>query len=278
VFAAPQHEIQFRISEVSRMLGISPSALRQWEAAGLTRPSRTPGGYRTFSFEQVELLKYIHHLRTGKGLNIEAVRHMLGTNNMLNRPSPAGKAKGDGYPIGRKLRQLRNDRRITLAQAASATGLSPSFLSCLERGQTYASVSTMQKLSVFYKSSVLSLFETKGPNAHPSITNLVRPHQRKKISNQPGVKIELLAVGKLAMEAHIFHLGPGTSSGGAYHHEGEEFIFMLSGTCDIWLDEMEHYRLRQGDCLYFDSMQTHRWNNPGPAEATLLWVNTPPTF
>jgi DNA-binding transcriptional MerR regulator/mannose-6-phosphate isomerase-like protein (cupin superfamily) len=276
---ASQSTLQFRISEVSKMLGVSPSALRQWEIAGLTHPSRTRGGYRTFSLEQVNLLKYIQHLRVDKGLNIEAIRHLLGKNEEKPQPtSEKGKSREQVYPIGRKLRQLRKERKITLAQAASETSISPSFLSCLERGQVYASVSTLQKLSVFYKSSVLSLFESgMAPNGN-KLTKLVRPHQRKKISNEPGVGIELLAFGKVAMEAHIFNLAPGTSSGGSYHHEGEEFIFMLSGVCDIWLDEVEHHLLREGDCLYFSSMQTHRWSNPGQVEAKLLWVNTPPTF
>ena len=44
------------------------------------------------------------------------------------------------------------------------------------------------------------------------------------------------------------------------------------------MEEREHYRLRAGDCLYFPSALPHRWRNPGPEPAELLWVNTPPTF
>ena len=71
---------------------------------------------------------------------------------------------------------------------------------------------------------------------------------------------------------------PGASSGGSYHHEGEEFLYMISGTCDIWLDEVEHYYLQEGDSLCFASSQTHRWSNPSTQPAVLLWINTPPTF
>jgi DNA-binding transcriptional MerR regulator/quercetin dioxygenase-like cupin family protein len=268
--------LQFRISEVSSLLGISPSALRQWENAGLTRPGRTQGGYRTYTFEQVNVLKHIHQLRTEKGLNIEAIRHLLGKPEKPRSESNKGAQGTSDLGIGRRLRRLRQDKQLTLAEACDATGLSPSFLSCLERGQVHASVSTLQKLSVFYNSSVLSFFDDgkKGK----TVSKLVRPAQRKKLSNEPGIDIELLATGKIAMEIHIFKLAPGSHSGGSYHHEGEEFIFMLGGVCDIWLDEVEHHLLREGDCLYFSSMQTHRWSNPGKSNATLLWVNTPPTF
>ena len=250
VFAAPQNAIQFRISEVSKMLGISPSTLRQWEVAGLTRPSRTRGGYRTFSFEQVELLKYIRHLRTDKGLNIEAVRHMLGKNVLQNRPAPQGTSRAEGHPIGRKTPATAQRAQDHAGAGGRGNGTVPKFFELsLNAAKPMPQFRRCRSFRLFYKSSVLSLFETKGSNNHHRITNLVRPHQRKKISNQPGVKIELLAVGKIAMEAHIFHLGPGVSSGGSYHHEGEEFIFILKGTCDIWLDEVEHYLLRAGDCL-----------------------------
>ena len=274
-----QNSIQFRISEVARMLDISASALRQWEAAGLTQPSRTHGGYRTYSLEQINRLKYIQDLRMEKGLNIEAIRHLLGKDNKPSagiKTTQSIKSKPEPYTVGRKLRHLRKDRGITLAQTAEGTGLSPSFLSCLERGQVYASMSTLQKLSVFYKSSLLSLFETSSNSA--KVSKLIRTNQRKKITNEPGIDIELLAAANGVMEVLIFHLAPGTSSDGSYYHEGEEFIFMLSGVCEFWLDEVEHYLLREGDCLYFSSMQNHRWSNPGQREAVLFWVNTPPTF
>ena len=262
------------------MLNISPSALRQWEAAGLTQPSRTHGGYRTYSLDQVNLLKYIQDLRVEKGLNVEAIRHLLGKQNLPAanaKGSHSAKSKPEPYPVGRKLRRLRKDRDITLAQTAEGTGLSPSFLSCLERGQVYASMSTLQKLSVFYKSSLLSLFEASTPGSAKA-SKLIRSNQRKKISNEPGIDIELLAAANGVMEVLIFRLAPGTSSDGSYYHEGEEFIFMLGGVCEFWLDEVEHYLLREGDCLYFSSMQNHRWSNPGQREAVLFWVNTPPTF
>ncbi len=260
------------------MLNVSASALRQWETAGLIQPSRTHGGYRTFSLEQINLLKYIQDLRVEKGLNIEAIRHLLGKDiPTAAKGLQAAKSKPEPYAVGRKLRHLRKDRGITLAQTSEGTGLSPSFLSCLERGQVYASMSTLQKLSIFYKSSLLSLFETSSSNS-AKVSKLIRPTQRKKITNEPGIDIELLAAANGVMEVLIFHLAPGTSSDGSYYHEGEEFVFMLSGVCEFWLDEVEHYLLREGDCLYFSSMQNHRWSNPGQREAVLFWVNTPPTF
>jgi DNA-binding transcriptional MerR regulator/mannose-6-phosphate isomerase-like protein (cupin superfamily) len=263
--------VQFRISEVSSLLNVSASTLRQWENVGLTAPSRTQGGYRVYSARQVEQLKQIQSLRVKNGLNIGAIRQSLGP---LEKPAAAKQtAKARELSIGHRLRQLRRGRKLTLAQAAAATEVSAGFLSCLERGQVHASISTLQKLAVFYETTVLAFF---GSSTKPR--KLVRPTERKKLSNEPGICIELLAHGSTAMEPHLFRLAPGTSSGESYYHDGEEFIYVIRGSCEIWLDEVEYYRLRPGDCLYFSSSQTHRWNNPFAQEAILLWVNTPPTF
>jgi len=61
-------------------------------------------------------------------------------------------------------------------------------------------------------------------------------------------------------------------------HPGEEFIDMLAGTLEIWLDEVEHDVLHDGDRLWFESTLGHGWSNPSETDAVLLWVNTPPTF
>jgi len=263
--------LSFRISEVSRMLNVSSSTLRQWENAGLTQPTRTHSGYRTYTREEVERLKSIQHLRLEKNLNVDAIRHLMGNSARRSKVNGADVPKVD--PIGNRLRKLRRERSMTLSEAAAGTGLSVSFLSCLERGQAHASVATLQRLAMFYKTNVLSFF-----GGAEQTGKLVRPNQRIELSSEPGVHLELLAFGVTAMEPHLFRLAPGTSSGGSYHHEGEEFIFVVSGSCDVWLDEVEHYQLREGDSLYFSSSQTHRWSNPYKQPAVLLWINTPPTF
>lgn len=254
------------------MLKVSSSTLRQWENAGLTQPKRTRSGYRTYTREEVDRLKSIQHLRLKKNLNVDAIRHLMGSGAKSSRVNGAEPQKVD--PIGNRLRKLRRERAMTLSEAAAGTGLSVSFLSCLERGQAHASVAALQRLAVFYKTNVLSFFG----GAAQQTGKLVRASQRIQLSSEPGVHLELLAFGATAMEPHLFRLAPGTSSGGSYHHEGEEFIFVVSGSCDVWLDEVEHYQLREGDSLYFSSSQTHRWSNPYALAAVLLWINTPPTF
>ena len=255
-----------RISEVSRRLGISSSALRAWEALGLLAPQRTASRYRVYTEADVRLLQRAIFLRRARGLNPAAVVHVLRRQRALPE-----RAESASLP-GPRLRRLRTHRGLSLAQVARATGVSVGFLSGLERGQMHASVATLRRIARFYRTNILSLFE-----AGESL-RLVRPKQRKLLETDTGVRMELLAWGNTAMEPHLFRIKPGGGSGESYTHEGEEFLHVLRGSFEIWLNGDEHYQLNAGDSLYFESSLPHRWKNSGRTEACVLWVNTPPTF
>ena len=257
-----------RISEVARRVGISSSALRAWEALGLVVPQRTRSRYRLYSPADVRLLQRAIFLRRARGLNPAAIVHVL------KRQGVVSSSPDNALQPGQRFRRMRTRRGLSLAHVAKATGVSVGFLSALERGQMRSSVATLRRIARFYRTNILALFDTReSDNPH-----LVRPAQRKILETTPDVRMELLAWGNTAMEPHLFRVKPGGGSGESYSHEGEEFLHVLRGDFEIWLKTGEHYRLRPGDSLYFESSIPHRWKNPGRKEAWVLWVNTPPTF
>ena len=259
--------VTLRISEVARRVGISSSALRAWEALGLVTPQRSKSRYRLYTEANVRLLQRALFLRRARGLNPPAIVHVLKRQRAVALP-----AKAANLP-GQRFRRLRARRGLSLAQVARATGVSIGFLSSLERGQMHSSVATLRRIARFYRTNILSLFEAARENPR-----LVRPSQRKILETNAGVRMELLAWGSTAMEPHLFHIKPRGGSGESYSHEGEEFLHVFRGEFEIWLGETEHYHLKTGDSLYFESSTPHRWRNPGRTKASLLWVNTPPTF
>ena len=256
-----------RISEVAQRLGISSSALRAWEALGLVTPQRTESRYRIYTEADVRLLQRALFLRRARGLNPAAIVHVLKKQGVVSAPADARQLPGQRF------RRLRLRRKLSLAQVARATGVSVGFLSSLERGQMRCSIATLRRIARFYKTNIISLFETNG-----DAQRLVRPSQRKILETSANVRMELLAWGNTAMEPHLFRVKPGGGSGESYAHEGEEFLHVLRGEFELWLHEEGHYHLKRGDSLYFQSSTPHRWKNPGRTEAWVLWVNTPPTF
>jgi len=256
-----------RISEAAKRVGISSSALRAWETLGLVTPQRTQSRYRLYSEEDVRLLKRALFLRRARGLNPAAIVHILKRQGVVSVPAE------NAVSPGARFRRLRQRRGLSLAQVAKATGVSVGFLSALERGQMSASIATLRRIARYYRTNILSFFEPAKDNSR-----LVKPDNRKILETTKGVRMELLAWGNTAMEPHLFRVKPGGNSGESYTHEGEEFLHVLRGQFEIWLNHDERYVLTPGDSLYFQSSTPHRWRNPGKTESWLLWINTPPTF
>jgi DNA-binding transcriptional MerR regulator len=253
-----------RIGEAARLIGASPSALRLWERQGLVQPARTAGGYRIYADRDMARLRRIRAMRA-ESVSAPGIRRLLGG----GAPTPSqGRAAIDGH----RLRALRTERGFSLREAAALAKLSPGFLSALERNAASASVASLQLLTHAYGVTTLDLF------AAPSRSGRrIRPRERPVLELN-GVRIEQLSAGALRLEPQLFVLDAGSTSDGAYAHEGEEFLYVLEGAVTVWIGTGEKHRLQPGDALTFPSTLPHRWRNRADGETRLLWINTPPTF
>ncbi len=76
---------RYMISVAAERVGMHPQTLRLYEAKGLVRPARTPGGTRLYSDENVERLRLIQRLTTELGLNLAGVEQVLRLEDELRR-------------------------------------------------------------------------------------------------------------------------------------------------------------------------------------------------
>jgi transcriptional regulator with XRE-family HTH domain/transposase-like protein len=256
-----------RIGAVAKQLGISASMIRSWERMGLRREANLEGAHRLYAEDDVQLLCRAVYLRRVQGLNAAAIIDQLQREGLL---SGFGKihASTKARATGKLLRELRLESGQSLAQVAEAVGISTGFLSNLERSQTGVSLGIMHRLAQHYGTTLSDFFyqaDSPGP--------LVRKGQGRRLAGGDGVKMEILAWGKLLMEPHIFHVAPGKGSAEFYTHQGEEFLYMVKGVLKITLGD-EEFQLKPGDSFYFESTVRHRWINPGNSEAVILWINS----
>jgi len=75
----------YMISVAAELVGMHPQTLRMYEAKGLVRPGRTPGGTRLYSEADLERLRLIQRLTTELGLNLAGVEHVLRLQDELRR-------------------------------------------------------------------------------------------------------------------------------------------------------------------------------------------------
>ena len=256
----------YRIGEAARRVGVSTSALRRWEREGLVGPSRSPGRYRLYSDEDLDLLRRVRRMRQER-VNAPGIRRLLSA-----RALPLH--EGLRLRQGAALRRMREARGLSLRDAAAAAELSMSFVSAVERGTTGTSVASLQRLTSAYGATLGELFaQPRRP------TRVVQAARRPIIElGDDAIRIEQLAASASLLEPQLFRLSPGASSEGTYHHAGEEFMYVIAGSVTVWVGERERYRLDEGDALTFPSTMPHRWRNHASRETSLLWINTPPTF
>ncbi|MDQ0458148.1 MerR family transcriptional regulator [Rhizobium paknamense] len=272
------NDIRYKIAEAARIAGVSASTLRLWEDHGLIEPLRTTSGQRLYDAAHIERLKRISWLRAEKGLNPAAIRESLKP-QATDEPEEDGDLEDGGDidpPIGIKLRRLRREAGKTLEAVAGATGLSVSLLSTFERTSQGLSFTALHELARHFGTTIAAL---NGQEQRLTRESLIRSGRWTSWpATTTGVTIQVLAEGRNQMECHRFQLAPGASSEGAYQHEGEEFIHVLSGSLEIVLDGDQFFVLQGGDSFYFESQRPHSWRNLSDGETVLLWINTPPTF
>lgn len=268
-----EEPVHYKVAEAARLAGVSASTLRLWETQGLVVPGRSETGHRQYSTDDVARLKRIAWYRTERGLNPAAIR------GALEAEEPNGDAtsfEGDApQGVGRKLRSLRHTAGKTLEQVAGDIGIATSVLSTFERTSQGVTFRVLHDLAEYYETTVSKL---SGEEENDNRAVVRAGEWKLWPETSPGVTVQVLADGRNMMDCHRFVLAPGASSDGAYKHEGEEFIHVLSGRVEMVLDGHEFHDLGAGDSLYFESGRQHAWRNRHDGETVLIWINTPPTF
>lgn len=180
--------------------------------------------------------------------------------------------------LGEKIKKIRNERGFSLRDLASQVDLSASFLSQIEQGKASPSIENLKKIANSLDVRVSYLIEDEEIKKD---TVLIRRNERDSIESvDSNTKISLLTSNDIdkQMEPIFYEIGPKGESGRDYFaHPGEEFVFVLQGNLEIYVNEKK-YSLEEGDSLYFKSSQKHKFYNPTERTAKVIWVVTPPTF
>jgi MerR family transcriptional regulator, heat shock protein HspR len=83
VTATDYERPRYMISIAAELVGMHPQTLRIYEAKGLVRPGRTPGGTRLYSERDLERLRLIQRLTTELGLNLAGVSRVIALEDEL---------------------------------------------------------------------------------------------------------------------------------------------------------------------------------------------------
>jgi transcriptional regulator with XRE-family HTH domain len=174
--------------------------------------------------------------------------------------------------VGVRLRQLREERNISMRGLALKSGLSANALSMIERGKTSPSVSTLYKLADALGVPIIDFF---GDAVEKQKMVFLKADERTRIPFMRGI-IEALGgeqfVGRVS--PFLVTLDNGASSGlHPMHHTGHEFVFCLRGKLEYRV-ESKTYDLEAGDSLLFSAQLKHTWRNTGGVVCNALIIIT----
>jgi len=177
--------------------------------------------------------------------------------------------------LGRKIRDLRLRRHLTVQQLADASRLSKGFISQVENDRTSPSLATLRDLAAALETSVAYLVVEEEP-----VPCVVRREQRPRVHVGGNTsRVELVSARpKRNLELLVAELPPGmTARGKRHYHHGEECVLVLEGRMRITCGE-HVYVLEAGDSCHYDGRTPHAVENCGETTGRLLIAMTPAQF
>jgi len=180
---------------------------------------------------------------------------------------------GEPPLMGERLRALRKNRGMTLHQLSALSGLSPGYLSQIERNISHPSIRALSDVARVFGVSMSRLFETPEQGQGDVSQFIVRGGARTVMNLTPGIREEVLSPdldGPLKLFSTV--IAPGMSSGpSGMRHKGAEGGLVTQGVLELTLGE-QTYLLRAGDSFTFSSQVHHRFSNPGKQPTVVVWA------
>ncbi len=173
--------------------------------------------------------------------------------------------------IAQRLRELRDARSLSLALLAERSGVSRSNISLIERGESSATATVLDKLSAALGVTVASLFEKPAADApspvsrfadQPVWTDPGSGYVRRNLSPALYSPIQLVEVSFPAGQRVAYETGIRDA-------EVHQQVWLIEGRMEVTVGATP-WTLDAGDCLAMRLDQPIAWHNPSDKPARYL--------
>lgn len=179
--------------------------------------------------------------------------------------------------LGKRVREIRLSQSLTLEEASKRTGLARSTLSKIENEQISPTFTAVNKLVKGLGIDIPQLFtqpKKKGPGSGGR-RDITRSGEGKPHPT-PTYEHELLATQLSSKKMIPFKTTVRTHSWDEYEdwvrHDGEEFLYVLTGSIMFYTEFYEPIELNAGDSAYYDCEMGHALVSISEKDAEVLWV------
>jgi transcriptional regulator with XRE-family HTH domain len=176
-----------------------------------------------------------------------------------------------GLPnVGAILQRMRQQRGMSLQDVADATGLSPSFLSAVERGKSDIALRRLARVAAVFHHDVGSLLGYSARQARPQF---VQGGDRLRVDRGDGIDYAVLRPPGVDFELIVATFGPRAQFRDAITHEGLDITYVARGELVLVYND-EEYALPTGECVVYSAAYPHRFRNDTDDYAQFINVVT----
>jgi transcriptional regulator with XRE-family HTH domain len=164
--------------------------------------------------------------------------------------------------LGRRVREERERRGLTLEALSARARVSRSMLSAIERGAKAPTVLVLDRVATGLDTSLARLLG----NERRETLILLRHHDQKVARDPNGWERRILSPVLPGVEFEFMRttLGPHVDAGVflPHAHGSREYVAIESGTLVLTINNTA-YTLKAGDSIYYDGDCMHAFANPG---------------
>ncbi len=179
--------------------------------------------------------------------------------------------------LGARVRELRKARNWTLEQAATQAGLARSTLSKIENGQMSPTYDALKKLATGLEISVPQLFTPPQRDqviGRMAVTRMGAGTAHATATYEHELLAETLTKKHMLPYRARVRARSMDEFDGWVRHDGEEFMYVLTGVVRLFTEFYEPVEMRRGDSAYYDGSMGHNVISVSDEDATILWVTS----
>jgi transcriptional regulator with XRE-family HTH domain len=178
----------------------------------------------------------------------------------------SGKESKQSDSVGKKIKKARKDKGLRLENIANETGFSIDHLKAIEAGKKRPSVGALLQISRVLGIDSGFLLKNEETKLKKRINAYVKRTDNYAYETlTPGAENKHMKSFRVTIDSMQEHQGVG------YCHEGEEYVYVLSGEIELLVGEHKN-TLKKNDSLHFNSGIKHQMKNIGKEPAKLLVV------
>lgn len=185
--------------------------------------------------------------------------------------------RAEPLDLGARVRDLRKARGWTLEQAARQAGLARSTLCKIENGQMSPTYAALKKLALGLEISVPQLFTAPSReqiNGRMSVTKSGEGVPKATATYEHELLAEALGGKRMMPYRARIRARDVAEFDGWVRHDGEEFLYVLTGVIRLYTEAFAPVEMRRGDSAYYDATMGHNVISISPEDATILWVTS----